>query len=166
MYKITEEEINRILLDSPSSLPSSPSEAGMKASQTKAFFYKFINTLIKILNEHYDSIENNTSEELNKAIISLEEGLLIAIEEMVTDHNEDDGAHLFLNLLISELKDELSKTDSKINEHSISDEAHSDIRSSIDDSIIQHNTDASSHSDIREGIRGAEEKANNAYNLA
>lgn len=166
MYKITEEEIKRILLDSPSSLPSSPSEAGMKAPQTKAFFYKFINTLIKILNEHYDSIEKNTSEELNKAIISLEKGLLIAIEETVTDHDEDDSAHIFLNLLISELKDGLSKTDSKINEHSISGEAHSDIRSSIGDSIIQHNTDASSHSDIREGIKGAEEKANNAYNLA
>ena len=170
MYRITDEETNRILLDSPLSLPSSPSEVGMKASQTKAFFYKFINTLIKILNQHYDDIESNTSKELKNAINSLEKGLMTAIEETVTEHNDDDNAHLFLNLLISELKDEINKTGAKIDcaidSHDKNTQSHSQLNARLEKFVEVHDQSSVAHSDIRDGIKSIEEKVNSTYNLA
>ncbi|MBQ7353875.1 MAG: hypothetical protein IJW54_07750, partial [Clostridia bacterium] len=174
-FLLTEKEINDTLLHSPYIMPTSPYERGQGGEQIKRYFYEFIRYFAGVLNAHLSKIESE-SDRLSTVL----EGK----EELISMHNTSEDAHreLFDNIIeqILSVYNEISlhKHDESAHseiihtinnmfyEHSMSDEAHSDIRSSIDDSIIQHNTDASSHSDIREGIRGAEEKANNAYNLA
>ena len=55
-YKITDDELNYVLLSSPFTLPDSPTGAGMSAGQIKKHFYKFIISLVKKINEKFYQI--------------------------------------------------------------------------------------------------------------
>ena len=50
--EITREEINKILLSSPMTLPESPSKVGLGSGQIKGLFYKFIPLFAEIINTH------------------------------------------------------------------------------------------------------------------
>lgn len=56
-YKITEEEQEKIKLYTARSLPNNPTERGMSPAAIKAFFYKFLEPLFKVLNDKYSLIE-------------------------------------------------------------------------------------------------------------
>ena len=56
-YKITEEEQEKIKLYTARALPNNPTERGMPPLAIKAFFYKFLEPLFKVLNDKYSLIE-------------------------------------------------------------------------------------------------------------
>ncbi len=58
-YRISDEEKNKIKTYTPRSLPNSPSEMGMGPDAIKAFFYKYLDVFIDILNQKYNAIENS-----------------------------------------------------------------------------------------------------------
>ena len=85
MNRITEEEINRVLLSSPMVLPTNPAGAGLKAESIKPLFYKFIRVFAQILNEHIDGIEEKAQSELS-------------------GHNGNEIAHSDIRRALSELE--------------------------------------------------------------
>lgn len=148
ILKISEETKNKILLYSAQSLPDKPGERGMKAQDTKLYFYKYISVLV---------------EELNKVLESLINGVATDIER----HNSLEAAH---PNLISDLQTrdiELGNSiGTQINAHNSSSDAHSDIREKIASDIKTHNASSEAHGDIRELITALDKLARDAHNLA
>lgn len=144
MYKITEEEINKILLDSPLSLPNSPAEKGMKAEIIKSFFYKFIRTMAKVINEHFDTVYAD-------------------VVRQIATHDVAQGAHRDILEKITVLQNKDAAKDDVLEALKSMD---SEIKSDITSEIGQHNNSENTHSDMRELISNAQSKADNAYNLA
>lgn len=151
ILKISEETKNKILLYSAQTLPDRPGERGMKAQDTKAFFYKYIGVLIEEINTVLANIINGVSSDINA-------------------HDALEGAHPFLLKLISDLQTrdvELGNSiGNQIGLHNASGDAHSDIREKIASSIGKHNSSDEAHGDIRELITALNTLARDAYNLA
>ena len=61
-YKISDEALLKVLYSSPMLLPTNPSEKGFGTSQIKAYFYKFIEEIIKAVNAELSKIENDFSD--------------------------------------------------------------------------------------------------------
>lgn len=119
-FKITGSEVNEVILRSPYSLADSPSAFGQKASQTKRYFYQFINTLAEKINLHFG--------EIDKAVCERETEISEANERI-----SELGENAALALL----------------EHKQSKDAHADIRQKIIDEKNSHNQSLTCHEDIR-----------------
>ena len=150
-FKITEESKNKILLYSAQTLPDRPGERGMKAQDTKAFFYKYIGVLIEEINTVLANIINGVSSDINA-------------------HDALEGAHPFLLKLISDLQARDAELGTaiggKVNSHNTSTNTHLDIRQKITKDIVTHNASSTAHGDIRELITALDTIAHDAYNLA
>lgn len=136
-YTISDEELNRILLSSPLTLPDSPSNAGMSAGQIKKHFYKFIILLVKKINEKLADIYDGK-------------------DSSVSAHNTASDAHADIREILSLLEDEveaLSQVDGALGNQ-------------ITSSISEHNLSASAHDDIRQAVSNADSKAQNALTIA
>lgn len=149
--EITREEINKILLSSPMTLPESPSKAGLGSGQIKGLFYKFIPLFAEIINTHLN------------ILLSKGEGEL-------TVHNESDLSHTDIRKQIADLilKDvELgNKLNEQISVHNEGTESHPYIASKIQKDISSHNSDVNAHFILRAWLEQLEEKTNETYNLA
>ena len=101
-YKITDETLNKILLSSPSALPLSPKEAGMKGTGVKEYFYAFIRLLVKAINESLELAERDYN----------------TIPDKISEHNkrEDSELHPFIIGLINGLNDNVEDIFEKIAE--------------------------------------------------
>lgn len=161
-FQISEEQVNRILLYTAQTLPDRPSERGMRASDVKSYFYKFIPVLVKVINDVLSEIQCGVGTDI---------GL----------HNKDKQAHTWIHDLISELKEEHRAQGNaivnQIEEHNFSGEAHSDIRGLIDScssaaseelngALQTHDLSDSAHENIRIIIEEVKQLANDAHNLA
>lgn len=150
-FQISEETKNKILLYTAQSLPDRPGERGMKAQDTKVFFYKYIGVLIEAINSVLAEIIGGVSAD-------------------ITAHNGDANAHSYLLKLISDLQNkdiELGNSiGTQISTHNSSSDAHSDIRAKITSDIETHNISGVAHGDIRELITALDTLAHDAYNLA
>ena len=122
-FKINGSEINEVILKSPYSLADSPAALGQKSSQTKRYFYQFINTLAEKINLHLGEIDK-------------------AISECASDISEAHDK-------ISELGENVSAS---LSEHNESETSHKDIRQKIIDEINSHERSLLCHEDIREAI--------------
>lgn len=106
MNRITEEEINRVLLSSPMVLPTNPAGAGLKAESIKPLFYKFIRVFAQILNEHIDGIEEKGESELsshNGSEIAHSDIRKTLLELEIKDTELGD----LISLLLNEHKDDV-----------------------------------------------------------
>ncbi len=147
-YIITEEEQETVKLYTARSLPNNPSERGMKPDAIKVFFWKFLEPLFKVLNEHLGKIESG-------------------ITNAVSEHDASKIAHEYILKLINDLQVQNVEQGTAITEHYNGvKQALSNLSSEIDGDVGAHDTSKSAHSDIRALINNALEKANNAYNLA
>lgn len=120
-FKLNGDEVNEVILNSPYSLADSPAALGQRASQTKRYFYQFINTLAEKINLHFGEIDNAVSE----------------CEQDTAEAHErigEVGENAFIAL----------------SEHNQSGEAHNDIRKKITDAVSAHNESMGAHEDIRE----------------
>ena len=122
-FKIKGSEINEVILNSPFSLADSPARLGQRASQTKRYFYQFINTLAEKINLHLG--------EIDKAIADGELGIA-DMQDMIAELGE--------------------KTALALLEHNANEGAHNDIRKKITDENNSHNQSASAHKDIRDEL--------------
>ena len=111
-YKVTEEEKNRVKMNSPFTLPDSPTERGMKPDNIKAAFWKAFNVLIEILNKHLEDIfeAEKTHDQSSDAHTN--------IRELITEHNKSELSHSDIRELITSL----------VGKHNESELSHSDIR--------------------------------------
>ena len=122
-FKLTDDEVNEVVLNSPYSLADSPASLGQRAKQIKKYFYVFIYTLSEKINEHLREIGAEIDslgviiESLKKSDLSLGE----SIEKGLLAHNENS-------------------------------ESHPDIREKITALLSAHNESALSHADIRETL--------------
>ena len=133
-FKITETEINEVVLNSPYSLADSPASLGQRAKQIKKYFYSFIYTLAEKINLHLDEIEDSILR--GEALISELEGRA------------------------GELGD---KIESQLAQHNVSGTAHADIRQKISEEINKHNQSALSHTDIQKRVEEIEKISRLAY---
>ena len=122
-FKINGSEINEVILKSPYSLADSPASLGQKSSQTKRYFYQFINTLAEKINLHLGEIDKAISE---------------CASEISEAHDK-----------ISELGENTSVS---LSEHNESASAHADIRQKIIDEKNSHDRSLVCHEDIRDAI--------------
>lgn len=151
-YKISEEEINKILLSSPMVLPNNPSEKGMKAGAIKEYFYKFVRIFAQILNEHLANIEFDKN-------------------YSISQHNESDSSHNDVRELLTSLAEKDAELgniiEEKLNKHNNSIVAHLAIRQLITESIKAHDENASdSHMPLRDYIGRVGNIAREALSLA
>ena len=161
-FQISEEQVNRILLYTAQTLPDRPSERGMRASDVKSYFYKFIPVLVKVINDVLSEIQGGVGADI---------GL----------HNTDEQAHTCILNLISDLQEEHSALgDAIVNQietHNCDSMAHEDIRYLIDECsradsenlrnvMNEHDSSEYSHEYLRGIIEEARGLANDAYNLA
>ena len=102
MFKLTNEEINKIVLHSPYSLPDSPYKNGLGAEQIKRYFYEFIVYLADKLNLHLDQIKvafdgvDESIKEINDRLDQVrdaESGLGAYIAAQINNHNASSEAH-------------------------------------------------------------------------
>ena len=136
-FKIKGSEVNEVILNSPFSLADSPASLGQKSSQTKRYFYQFINTLAEKINLHLSEIDTAISEgEIDTA----------EAHERISELGENIAAMLI--------------------EHNESELSHSDIRAKITDENNRHNQSASAHADIREELDVLREEAEVALLIA
>ena len=84
-YKITEQEINQILMGSPHALDVDLPKRGMSAENIRKFFYDFIMIFAKKLNPHLEDVEAGIAQALAEADVNLELKL--------GEHNKNEGAH-------------------------------------------------------------------------
>lgn len=160
--QISEEQVNKILLYTARSLPDRPGERGMRASEVKAYFYKFIPVLVEIINRVLSEVQDGVGDDIDA-------------------HDSDETAHASIRDLILDLQYEHTVLGdaiaSQIETHNCDSMAHEDIRYLIDlcstsasseiyQSMLHHDSDYEAHSYIREIISEAEKLANDAYNLA
>ena len=122
-FKLTDDEVNEVVLNSPYSLADSPASLGQRAKQIKKYFYSFIYTLSEKINAHLKEIEGELD--------SLDEAVLLLREKDV------------------EIGESIERSTSYHNESS---EAHPDIREKITSHLSSHNESALSHADIREAL--------------
>ena len=113
-YIITEEEQETVKLYTARSLPDSPSERGMTPLSIKTFFWKFLEPLFKVLNEHLGKIESG-------------------ITNAVSEHDAGELAHEYIRKIIKDLQVQVTelkalRVDTDVKSHNISVSAHSDIR--------------------------------------
>lgn len=136
-YTISDEELNKILLSSPLTLPDSPSSAGMSAGQIKKHFYKFIISLVKKINEKIT-------------------GIMDGINGSVMAHDTSAISHV-------DMRNEISSLEASTEALSEVDGA---LGNQITSSVSEHNSSTSAHNDIRQAVRDAEDKAQNALTIA
>ena len=151
MNRITEEEINKILLSSPRALPISPSASGLTGEQIKEFFYKFIRVMAEIISEHFDASDARLVSELDA-------------------HNGNGGAHPYIiNRLFDldnrdkELGNELM---AQLELHNHNNSAHPEIDESVGLKISSHNVEREAHPRLVAWLTMLDEIANEALNLA
>ncbi len=153
-YKITNEEINQVIMHSPYSLGDAPSNEGLKAVHIKKYFYDFIKVLAEKLNIHLSELTE----------------VLSGYDSVCSDvDNSKERIEQILNKLLdldskdSELGTSIQNAVSVHNENALS---HSDIRMQIGSEISAHNNSLISHEDIREKIKHALKKSELAYMVA
>lgn len=141
-YKITDETLNKILLSSPSALPLSPKEAGMKGERTKAFFYGFIKLLVNAINESLDSVKEDYD----------------TIPVKINEHNaEKERVHPYILELISTLQNRIEDVEFKDGE----------LGNAMQGYVDSHNLQETNvHPTLQAYISNVEAVAYNAYNLA
>ena len=116
-YKITEEGKNRVKMNSPFSLPTSPSERGMKAEAIKEMFWKPFAELIELINVSIGGLEvedgvtkSLIDEKISKAKEDIEEAIL-NVEKIAKGANQaksfEDYTHV-VNTLNAAGKDDYS----------------------------------------------------------
>ena len=101
-FKLTDEEINKIVLHSPYVLPSSPYKQGLGSGQIKKYFYDFIIYLCEKLNIHLqdlgqsiDTINdalvliNGKAEELHESDLQLYNSLMNEISRVKMENNQE-----------------------------------------------------------------------------
>ena len=148
MYRITDEEQEKVKLYTAKALPDNPTERGMSPATIKKFFYKFLEPLFQVLNSHLGQIEGG-------------------ITDALSEHDASEIAHDYILNLIRDLQVQNTEQGTAITEHySGVEQALSNLSSEIDGDVGAHDTSKSAHSDIRALINNVLEKANNAYNLA
>ncbi len=164
-YKISEETVKKILLYTAKALPDRPGEHGMKASDVKGYFYEFIRVLTNAINTELKNIVNGVTSDINIHDLSAaaHDDIRELIKALGQKDVEIDGEIEDLKEKDTELGNSIGN---QINAHNGSTEAHSDIREKITDDIKAHNDSTEAHSDIRELIKTAQERANDAHNLA
>ena len=163
-FQISEEQKNKIKLYTAASLPDRPGERGMRASEVKSYFYKFINVLIDAINAELLNVQSGVLSDIGDHdndisshsnilnyiydLVERDNKLGNAIEEQLNAHNytEDESVHPYLRNLI----DECSR--------GASDELHGH-----DDSEYAHGW---LFDGLRELINEVNELARDAYNLA
>ena len=133
-FKITNTEINEVVLNSPYSLADSPASMGQRAKQIKKYFYSFIYTLAEKINLHLGEIDE----------------AILRAEELISELENKDG----------ELGD---KIDSVLLAHNESASAHADIRDKIGEEVRKHNQSLISHEDIRQRVKEIENISRLAY---
>ena len=119
-FKITDEEINQVVLYSPYSLADSPASLGQGASEIKGYFYRFIFELAKKINLHLEEIKEafDNQDTVNASLMEMDTYLGGTISKQIQDHNSSLNTHPDIrNDLIS---------------HENSESAHLDIRNKID----------------------------------
>lgn len=72
-YQITEEEKNKVKLNSPFALPNSPTERGMKPDAIKAMFWKPFEILIELINTRFGKMTD--SEGVQRLISELQSSI-------------------------------------------------------------------------------------------
>ncbi|MBQ4585109.1 MAG: hypothetical protein IJA82_02745 [Clostridia bacterium] len=141
-YKITDETLNKILLSSPSALPLSPKEAGMKGERTKAFFYAFIKLLVDAINESLDSVKKDYD----------------TIPTQINQHNKkEEGVHPFIINLISTLSGRVEDVEFKDKELGNAMQGYVDTHNAREEGV---------HPFLQAMIEAASDVASKAYNLA
>ena len=94
-FKITEEEINQVILRSPYSLADSPASLGQGASQIKCYFYAFIFELARKINTHLGQIMDafSSQELVNSSLKEMDRELGSSIATGINSHNLSGQAH-------------------------------------------------------------------------
>lgn len=136
-FKITDEEINQVVLHSPYSLADSPASLGQGASQIKGYFYSFIFELARKINIHLGQIMDAFS-----------------VQGLVNSSLEE---------MDRELGDSITE---QINSHNLSPLAHSDIREKASSDLSKHKSSTADHADIRLKIEELQRQCNLASALA
>ncbi|MBO5312476.1 MAG: hypothetical protein J6B29_00785 [Clostridia bacterium] len=160
-YKLTQEEINKAILKSPYSLPSSPAERGLGEGQMKKYFYAFIQFLSDKINLHLGDVGRDVEELFSSLALSSEEISQLSaycqgLTEELSSHNDRADAH---SVAIGEHNDSETAHQSAI-------EAHDRISNAHGEAFKAHNTDSLCHGDIRALIEELDESCQSAYNLA
>lgn len=99
-YQITEEEKNKVKLNSPFALPTSPTERGMKPEAIKAMFWKPFEILIELINTRFgkmtdsEGVQRLISElqsSINEALNNKQNRLVIGenLDKMPTEYSEN-----------------------------------------------------------------------------
>ena len=147
-YIFSEEEINKILLNSPMALPNNPLDHGLKGSNIKTFFYAFIRRLMLLINEHFSIIENDK-------------------DSSILEHNEGDKTHGDIRGMINDLIQRDTELGNAISQHY--EEINGlflDAEKSVDGKITSHNNDINAHTQMKYDISVARAIAENAYDFA
>ena len=71
-YKITDEEINKVKLNSPFALPDSPTERGMKPGAIKEMFWKPFLELMSLINRKLGELDNSRAGDLSAHNVNIE----------------------------------------------------------------------------------------------
>ncbi len=153
-YKITNEEINQVIMHSPYSLGDAPSAQGLKAVHIKKYFYDFIRVLAEKLNIHLSELTE---------VLSGYDGICSDVDNNKEKIEEILNKLLDLDTKDSELGTSIQNAVSAHNEGALS---HSDIRIQIGNEIIAHDNSLISHEDIREKLKHALKKCELAYMVA
>ncbi len=99
-YQITEEEKNKLKLNSPFALPNSPTERGMKPDAIKAMFWKPFEILIELINTRFgkmtdsEGVQHLISElqsSINDALNNKQNQLVLGknLDKMPTEYSEN-----------------------------------------------------------------------------
>ena len=116
-YKITDEEINKVKLNSPFALPNSPSERGMKPEAIKEMFWKAFAVLIELINKYLsalgDGMATNKSDVINQ-INSLRNGLSKEVESLVNTRLDEAFEQIVPR---QEFDEHIENYEGKINEN-------------------------------------------------
>ena len=110
-YKITDEEINKVKLNSPFALPDSPTERGMKPGAIKEMFWKPFLELMSLINSKLGELDNsskNCSNELSSQIGDVASNL--------SAHDVDNEAHKDIREELSVISNDVGTAKSKAKE--------------------------------------------------
>ena len=147
-YRLSEEEINKILMSSPMVLPENPSQYGLKGNNIKSYFYDFIRKLMLLLNEHFVLVERDKA-------------------ESILNHDTSEVAHSDIREIISDLQTRDTELGNMIaNHYSEINLAHDDIKAKIASDILKHSIDKYAHNDLRFEFSDVRTMAQNALNFA
>ena len=164
-YKISEETVNKILLYTAMALPDHPGEKGMKASDTKKYFYEFIKVLTNAINTELGNIVDGVTSDISAHDVSGEAHS--NIRKLISNLVEKDGAIDKLIESLQEKDTELGNSiGTKIDVHNQDTSAHPKIVEALIQKIANHNQYDKAHNDIRLTVSAIESLAIDAYNLA